>query len=344
MMARTFPPDRRGSAHPVVRKLGALFALRDQSAQTWNGSGGEGNRPSGTPFLENLNSPFGVALVGKDLYVANTDALIRFPYVEGHTDSQPGETVVDLPGGPVNHHWTKNVIASRDGSRLYVTVGSNSNVGERGMMNEVDRAAILEVDPARRTRKVFASGLRNPNGLGWEPQTGVLGRVVNERDELGSDLVPDYLTSVREGGFYGWPYSYFAKHVDPPVEPRPPDLVARAIVPDYAPGAHVAALGLVFYEHRLLGERYAGGAFIGEHGSWNRRPPSGYKVVFVRFKDGRPVGLPEDILHRLSRHRRERTRPAGRRRGRSRGRAARRGRRRQHRLARHAGVGEPAAR
>ena len=278
--------NKAGAAAPSANRV---TLLRDTD--------GDGVAEVRTPFLENLNSPFGVALVGKDLYVANTDALIRFPYVEGATRiTQPGETVVDLPGGPVNHHWTKNVIASRDGSRLYVTVGSNSNVAERGMMNEVDRAAILEVDPARRTRKVFASGLRNPNGLGWEPQTGLLWTVVNERDELGSDLVPDYLTSVREGGFYGWPYSYYGKHVDPRVEPRPPDLVARAIVPDYALGAHVAALGLVFYEHRLLGERYAGGAFIGEHGSWNRRPPSGYKVVFVRFKDGRPVGFPEDIL------------------------------------------------
>jgi glucose/arabinose dehydrogenase len=248
-------------------------------------------------FLDNLESPFGMALVGSDFYVANADALVRFPYVDGATRiTAPAEKVVDLPGGPLNHHWTKNVIAAPDGSRLYVTVGSNSNIAENGMDKEVDRAAILEVDPVNRTRKVFASGLRNPNGLDWEPQTGKLWTVVNERDEIGSDLVPDYLTSVQEGGFYGWPYSYYGQHVDTRVEPQRPELVERAIVPDYALGAHVAALGLTFYEHKLLGDRYTGGAFIGEHGSWNRRPLSGYKVVFVRFENGRPVGLPQDIL------------------------------------------------
>jgi glucose/arabinose dehydrogenase len=238
-----------------------------------------------------------MALVGSDLYVANTDALMRFPYVAGATQiTATGTKVVDLPGGPLNHHWTKNVIASRDGSRLYVTVGSNSNVAEHGMEKEVDRAAILEVDPARGTRSLYASGLRNPNGLGWEPKTGVLWTVVNERDELGSDLVPDYLTAVKGGGFYGWPYSYFGKHVDTRVEPPRPDLVASAIVPDYALGAHVAPLGLAFYEQGALPRRYAGGAFVGNHGSWNRRPRSGYNVVFVRFEDGRPVGRPENVL------------------------------------------------
>jgi glucose/arabinose dehydrogenase len=248
-------------------------------------------------FLENLNSPFGMALVGTDLYVANTDALVRFPYAPGaNSITAPPAKVVDLPGGPRNHHWTKNVIASRDGSRLYVTVGSNSNVAEHGIEQETDRAGILEVDPAQGSRRPFASGLRNPNGLAWEPRTGALWTVVNERDELGSDLVPDYLTSVREGAFYGWPYSYFGKHVDARVQPSRPDLVERAVVPDYALGAHVAPLGLAFYDGRLLPERYAGGAFVGEHGSWNRRPLSGYKVVFVRFEGGRPLGTPEDVL------------------------------------------------
>jgi glucose/arabinose dehydrogenase len=258
---------------------------------------GDGVAEVRTVFLEGLNSPFGMALVGRDLYVANTDALVRFPYEPGATRiAGQGTQVVDLPGGPLNHHWTKNVIASRDGSRLYVTVGSNSNVAEHGMEKEVDRAAILVVDPAQGTRRLYASGLRNPNGLGWEPKSGALWTVVNERDELGNDLVPDYLTSVKEGGFYGWPYSYFGKHVDTRVEPPRPDLVEKAIVPDYALGAHVAPLGLAFYEGALLPQRYAGGAFVGNHGSWNRRPRSGYNVVFVQFENGRPVGRPESVL------------------------------------------------
>ena len=201
-----------------------------------------------------------------------------------------------LPAGSINHHWTKNVIASADGSRLYVTVGSNSNVAENGMENEVDRAAILEVDLVTGRSRVFASGLRNPNGLGWEPRSGALWTTVNERDELGSDLVPDYMTSVKDGAFYGWPYSYYGQHVDTRVKPERPDLVARATVPDYALGAHTASLGLAFYRANLLPPRYAGGAFIGQHGSWNRKPRSGYKVIFVPFADGRPVGSPQDVL------------------------------------------------
>jgi glucose/arabinose dehydrogenase len=239
-------------------------------------------------FIENLNSPFGMALAGQHLYVANTDAVVRFPY-RGSETALPGtgEKVADLPGGPLNHHWTKNLIASRDGSRLYVTVGSNSNIAEHGLDKEDRRAAILEVDPRSGNTRVFASGLRNPNGLAWEPQSGALWTVVNERDELGSDLVPDYLTSVREGGFYGWPWSYFGGNVDARVQPPRPDLVAKAIVPDYSLGAHVAALGLAFH---------GGGAFIGQHGSWNRRPPSGYNVVFVPFSNGRPQGKPQVVL------------------------------------------------
>jgi glucose/arabinose dehydrogenase len=247
-------------------------------------------------FLEHLHSPFGMALVDNDLYVANTDAIMHFRYTPGATRIEaPGEKLADLPGGPINHHWTKNIIASRDGSKLYATVGSNSNVGENGLAAEKDRAAILEVDRASGQWRVFASGIRNPNGMAWEPQTGALWTVANERDELGSDLVPDYLTSVKDGAFYGWPYSYWGQHVDTRV-PAKPDMVAKAIAPDYALGNHVAALGLTFYTGRLLPEQFRGGAFIGEHGSWNRKPPSGYKVVFVPFKDGRPSGPPIDIL------------------------------------------------
>lgn len=258
---------------------------------------GDGAVETRSVFLSGLNSPFGMALVGNDLYIANTDAIVRFPYHDGDTAiGAAGVEVAELPAGPLNHHWTKNIIASRDGTRLYATVGSNSNVGENGMDKEVNRAAILEVDLATGQTRLFASGLRNPNGLAWQPQTGELWTVVNERDELGSDLVPDYLTSVRDGGFYGWPYSYYGQHVDTRVKPPRPDLVATAIAPDYALGNHVAPLGLVFYEGDLLPDAYANGAFIGEHGSWNRKPRSGYKVVFVPFADGRPAGMPVDVL------------------------------------------------
>jgi glucose/arabinose dehydrogenase len=204
--------------------------------------------------------------------------------------------VVDLPAGPLNHHWTKNVIASRDGRRLYVTVGSNSNIGENGLDNEEGRAAIWEVDPRTGAHRIFASGLRNPNGMGFEPRTGALWTVVNERDELGSDLVPDYLTSVVDGGFYGWPYSYFGKHVDTRVTPQRPDLVERARVPDYALGPHTASLGLVFVDAHGASAFLPEGAIIGQHGSWNRNPRSGYKVIFIPFRDGKPAGPPRDVL------------------------------------------------
>jgi glucose/arabinose dehydrogenase len=248
-------------------------------------------------FLANLNSPFGMALVGADLYVANTNALLRFAYTEGATSiPTPGTQVVALPGGPLNHHWTKNVIASADGGRLYVTVGSNSNVAEMGIAAEKDRAAILEVDPRAGSYRVFASGLRNPNGMAWEPGSGTLWAVVNERDELGNDLVPDYLSSVREGGFYGWPFSYYGQHVDARVKPQRPDLVATAIVPDYALGSHTASLGLAYSGSNALPAKFANGMFVGQHGSWNRRPPSGYKVIFVPFQGGRPSGVATDVL------------------------------------------------
>jgi glucose/arabinose dehydrogenase len=247
--------------------------------------------------MEGLNSPFGMALVGDTFYVANTDAIVRVPYVTGATRiTATPVKVADLPAGPRNHHWTKNILASPDGRKLYATVGSNSNVAEFGMEEEVDRAAILEVDVATGARRVFASGIRNPNGLAWEPVGGALWTSVNERDEIGSDLVPDYMTSVRDGGFYGWPYSYFGQNVDVRAKPPRPDLVAKAIPPDYALGAHTSSIGLAFNTARLLPARYAGGAFIGQHGSWNRSVPSGYKVIFVPFADGRPAGQPEDIL------------------------------------------------
>jgi glucose/arabinose dehydrogenase len=258
---------------------------------------GDGIAQTRTVFLSGLNSPFGMTLVGSDLYVANTDSIMRFPYKTGDMQiTAPGVKVVDLPAGTINHHWTKNVIANRDGSHLYVTVGSNSNAAENGMGNEVNRASILEVDPATGRSRLFASGLRNPNGLDWQPQSGALWTTVNERDELGSDLVPDFMTSVQDGAFYGWPYSYYGQHVDTRVKPQRPDLVARAIAPDYALGTHTASLGLAFYRGSLFPPRYAGGAFIGQHGSWNRDPRSGYKVIFVSFADGRPVGAPEDVL------------------------------------------------
>jgi glucose/arabinose dehydrogenase len=248
-------------------------------------------------FLEGLNSPFGMTLVGNELYVADTDALMRFPYADGETRiGESGVKVLDLPAGALNYHWTKNVIASADGSRLYVTVGSNSNAAENGVEKEVGRAAVWEVDPKTGAHRIFASGLRNPNGLGWEPTTGALWTTVNERDELGSDLVPDYMTSLSEGGFYGWPYSYYGPHVDERVQTQRSDLVAQAIRPDYALGAHTASLGLAFSAPGALPGAFAEGVFIGQHGSWNRRPPSGYKVVFVPFVGGEPSGKPVDVL------------------------------------------------
>ena len=250
-----------------------------------------------TVFLQNLNSPFGMTLVGNDLYVADTDRLLRFHYEPGATEikSQPIK-VTDLPGGTLNHHWTKNVIASKDGNKLYVTVGSNSNVGENGLDKEEGRAAIWEVDRATGNHRIFASGIRNPNGLAWEPTSGALWTAVNERDEIGSDLVPDYITSVKDGGFYGWPFSYYGQHVDVRVSPQNLDLVAKAIAPDYAVGPHTASLGLTFAEGNTLPAQFKEGAFIGQHGSWNRKPHSGYKVIFVPFTGGKPSGKPVDVL------------------------------------------------
>ncbi len=258
---------------------------------------GDGVAEIRTVFLRDLNSPFGMALVGNNFYVANTDGVVRFPYETGQTRiDAKAATVTDLPGGPINHHWTKALIASPDGSKLYATVGSNSNVGENGMALEAGRAAIWEINPQTGAKRLFATGLRNPNGMGWAPGSGVLWTVVNERDEIGSDLVPDYLTSVKDGAFYGWPYSYYGQNVDQRVQPPRPDLVAGAVSPDFALGAHVAPLGMAFAEGNALPAALSSGVFVGEHGSWNRKPLSGYKVVFVPFKDGKPNGLPIDVL------------------------------------------------
>ncbi len=258
---------------------------------------GDGRAETGSAFLTGLNSPIGMALIGDDFYVANTDGVVRFPYTEGATEiTAKGEKIADLPAGDLNLHWVKNIVASPDGGRLYASVGSNSNLGENGMENEEGRAAIHEIDLVTGKSRLFASGLRNPVGLAFHPESGALWTTVNERDELGSDLVPDYMTTVQENGFYGWPYSYFGEHLDPRARPQRPDLAAKAIMPDYALGPHTASLGLAFYDAALFPERYRGGAFVGQHGSWNRRPPSGYKVIFVPFEDGRPTGEPEDIL------------------------------------------------
>jgi len=257
---------------------------------------GDGMADLQTEFISGLYSPFGMALVGDHLYVANADALVRFPYVEGATAiTVPAERVAPLPGGPLNHHWTKNVIASPTGDMLYVAVGSNSNIGENGLEAEHHRAAILAIDPETGATTVFADGLRSPVGMAWEPHTGTLWTVVNERDELGDQLVPDYLTQVEQGAFYGWPFSYWGQNVDARVSPQQPERVATARTPDYALGAHTASLGLAFYSHQAL-PLPSGAAIIGQHGSWNRANPSGYKVIAVPFTAGQPAGEPMDVL------------------------------------------------
>ena len=280
----------------VMKKAGA-GAVSANRITLLRDTDGDGVADARTIFLDGLNSPFGMALVGHDFYVADTDAVLRFPYVDGATRiAAAGTKVVDLPAGPINHHWTKNLIASQDGAQLYVTVGSNSNVAENGMQNEVGRAAVWLVDPSNGSHRIFASGLRNPNGLAWEPRSGLLWTAVNERDEIGSDLVPDYITSLRDGAFYGWPYSYYGQHIDERVKPQRPDLVASAVAPDYAVGPHTASLGLAFSSGGALPAGFRDGAFIGQHGSWNRKPRSGYKVIFVPFSAGKAAGAAVDVL------------------------------------------------
>jgi glucose/arabinose dehydrogenase len=276
-------------AHSSVKAGNRILLLRDAD--------GDGVSEMQTVFVDHLHSPFGVVLVGNDFYVANTDAVMRYPYQEGQTQiTAAGTKLTDLPGGPIDHHWTKSLTASPDGSKLYAGVGSNSNVGENGMEAEKERAAIWEIDRATGAHRLFATGLRNPNGLTFEPESRALWAVINERDELGPDLVPDYLTSVKDGAFYGWPYSYYGQHRDPRVMPQRADLVAKALPPDYALSSHVAPLGLVFYTGATLPATYRGGAFIGEHGSWNRSALNGYKVVFVPFSGGKPSGMVQDVL------------------------------------------------
>jgi glucose/arabinose dehydrogenase len=295
------PDDEAGVmgkiAKMVMSKAGAGVASPNRITLLRDADG-DGVAELKTPFITGLYSPFGMVLVGGDLYVGEADKLTRFAYAPGATAiTTPGTKIADLPGGKRNHHWTKNVVASADGKTLYVSVGSNSNVAENGMEVERNRAAILMFDAATGRSQVFATGLRNPVGMAWEPVTGRLWTAVNERDELGSDLVPDYITSVQKGGHYGWPWSWYGRNVDVRVKPERPDMVARALVPDYAMGPHTASLGLAFSgPDQALGPVYAAGAFVGQHGSWNRNPPSGYKVAFVGFAGGKPQGLPRDVL------------------------------------------------
>jgi glucose/arabinose dehydrogenase len=277
--------DRAGAKTPSANRISLL---RDGDS--------DGVAETRTVFLKDLTSPFGMVLVGDQFYVANADALMRFPYQEGATEiTTPGVKLADLPAGR-NHHWTKRLVANQDGSKLYVGVGSNSNVAENGIGEEQNRAAILETDAASGVTRVFASGLRNPVGMDWNPANGELWVAVNERDEIGDHLVPDYMTSVKDGGFYGWPYSYYGQNIDERVEPQNPELVGKAIKPDYALGAHTASLGLTFVDNPAFGEKFRNGAIIGQHGSWNRADPAGYRVIFVPFTDGRPSGMPQELL------------------------------------------------
>ena len=299
--------ESRGPKAPINRPkdlvMHAVIAFADAGAKGANritllrDIGPDGVAKTRTVFLDHLNSPFGVALVGHDLYVADTDALLKFPYTDGATSITAASTkVTDLPAGPIDHHWTKSLLASTDGSKLYVGVGSNSNIAENGIGAELERAAIWEIDAATGLKREYATGIRNPTGLQWEPTTHKLWAIANERDELGPDLVPDYLTSVKDGGFYGWPYSYYGQHLDPRIVPQRPDLVAKAIPPDYALSSHVAALGVAFYTGSSLPDAYHGGAFVSEHGSWDRTPLNGYKVVYVPFAEGKPSGPAQDVV------------------------------------------------
>ncbi|MBU9826958.1 PQQ-dependent sugar dehydrogenase [Rahnella perminowiae] len=296
--------ESNGPAKKLIFRPKELIMGMVQKSSGKGGEGGNritllrytGGKWEKHPFIARVNSPFGIQLTGNTLWVASADSLIKYPYQEGETQiTAPGEVVTALPGGPINHHWTKSLLASPDGSKLYVGVGSNSNITENGIGAEDRRAAILEVDAATGASRIYASGLRNPTGLQWEPQSGKLWAVVNERDEIGSDLVPDYMTSVQEHGFYGWPYSYYGQHVDERVKPPRPDLVEKAIKPDYAISSHVAPLGLLFYTGDNMAQ-YRGGAFVSEHGSWNRKPLNGYQVMWVKFENGKPVGLPQPVV------------------------------------------------
>jgi len=294
------PDDEKGIKGWIMRMMMARAGAGSPSANRitlLRDADGDGVAETRSVFIEGLNSPFGMVLVGSDLYVADTDAVLQFSYTPGQTRITAAPVkVADLPAGPLNHHWTKNVIASADGRKLYASVGSNSNAAENGIDKEDGRAAIWEIDRATGAHRVFASGLRNPVGMAWDGDRGALWAAVNERDELGSDLVPDYMTSVHDGGFYGWPYCYYGRHLDTRVEPQRPDLVAKALVPDYALGAHTASLGLTWAGDTALPAPFHHGMFVGQHGSWNRKPYSGYKVIFVPFANGMPSGDAVDVL------------------------------------------------
>jgi glucose/arabinose dehydrogenase len=258
---------------------------------------GDGKPEVREVFLSGLNQPLGMLLLNGHFYAANTDGIWRYPYTEGDTTLRgQGEKILSLPAGGYNNHWTRNLLANADGSRIYVSVGSASNIGEHGLKEEERRANILEIHPSGGPERIYASGLRNPVGMGWAPGTQTLWTVVNERDNLGDNLVPDYLTHVEDGGFYGWPYAYFGANEDPRHAGEQPELVKKTLVPDVPLGSHTASLGLAFYAHNAFPAKYHGGAFIGQHGSWNRSELSGYKVVFVPFQDGKPSGAPEDFL------------------------------------------------
>jgi glucose/arabinose dehydrogenase len=307
LVAETNAPAEREDARGIkgwfmkrfMKKAGAAVPSADRITLLRDADG-NGVAETRTAFLENLHSPFGMALVGNTFYVANTDAVMAFQYNEGDQSiAGEGTKIVDLPADGLNRHWTKGLIATSGGDKLYVSIGSNSNIAENGMEEEEGRAAIWEIDPEAKTMRPFATGLRNPVGMAWEPNTGTLWTVVNERDELGANLPPDYLTSVTDGGFYGWPYTYWGTHPDPRVDQDRPELIAEAITPDYALGAHVAPLGLAITTENTLPEPFQYGAFIGEHGSWNRDPRAGYKVVFIPFADGKPSGDPIDVLSGL---------------------------------------------
>lgn len=304
LVAETNAPDRPEETEKLkgkimaleMKKAGAGVPSANRITLLRDGDG-DGVAEIRSVFLKDLRSPFGIALVGDQLYVANTDAIVRVPYRTGETAASASPvTVTDLPAGTLNHHWTKTIVASHDGQTLYASVGSNSNAAENGLEKEDGRACIYAVDLASGGKRVYASGLRNAVGLAIEPSTHVLWAAVNERDELGNDLVPDYMTAVREGAFYGWPFSYFGQHVDARVKPPHPELVAKAVVPDYALGSHTACLGLAFHTGHLFPAPYASGVFVGQHGSWNRKPPSGYRVIFVSFQDGKPTGTPREVL------------------------------------------------
>ncbi len=304
LVAETNAPDRpddskgvKGTVMKEVMKRTGATVPSANRITLLRDADGDGIAELRKPFLEGLSSPFGMALVGSDFYVANSDGLVKFPYKEGDVQLTGAATaVVELPAGSINHHWTKNVIANADGSKLYVSVGSNSNAAENGIEAETGRAAIWEIDPKTGMHRIFASGLRNPVGMAWEPKSHALWTSVNERDELGNDLPPDYMTSVKDGAFYGWPYSYYGDHVDDRVTPQRPELVAKAVVPDYALGAHTASLGLAWSGDNKLPAQFAHGMFIGQHGSWNRKPRAGYRVIFVPFEGTRPAGEPIEVL------------------------------------------------